>query len=427
MPTNVSWRPAWWLEPARLGLFLFLPIFLAVAILGPSGFQYYGNFINNINAYIMFLGIGSTLAFSAGALTTTLFRPSSNGQTPIDPSRGTNALRVLGIVAVGAHLIFLSPFLFQFDIIVELLSGNMSAMYDARETAQKLPGITSFMQVGIVFCSVLSALRLNPHYRVPKDVRLIFAVLIICVVCRVVVWSERLALVELLIAFYLTPIAFRWQPSLLRGAAPLWSIVGLFVFFAFGEYFRSWQYYKYQGYDSYLDFVLQRFVGYFSTSINNAGGIILYFDPIGFPAATARWFYKLLLIFGTELTDPAYIFDEYLVKFANLEFNNVSGLYVPFIDFGLVFGLVIIIAIGAISEGLYRSFSQLRPAGLIIYPTWYVGLLDFIRVFYWGDARFIPVLVPAVCVVWFVRANTKKQPSGSAHTRLVPSNLAPKD
>ena len=410
MSAHVIWRPAWWLEPARLTLFVVLPIFLAAAILGPYGFQYYRNFVDNITAYTIILGIASILAFSVGALIVSLLPLSSNRQTFIDPARGTNALRVLGVVAIAAYLIFLGPFVLHLDLVGELLSGNISAMYEARETAERLPGITSFMQVSVVFCSVLAALRLDPNYRLPNDVRLIFAILIFCVTCRMVVYSERLAVIEFVIALYLSQIAFRWRPSLLRAATPLWSIVALCVIFAFGEYFRSWQFYKYEGYDSFLQFALLRFVGYFSTSINNAAGIILNFDPIGAPATTARWFYKLLQVFGAGPADQAIVIDHYLVTFANPEFNNVSGLYLPFIDFGLV-GILAIVGIGAVSGQLYRSFLRLQPAGLIIYPTWYVGILDFIRIFYWGESRYVPVIMPAVCVVWFVRASIKKQQS----------------
>jgi oligosaccharide repeat unit polymerase len=409
MPVNMIWRPAWWLEPARLTLFVILPIFLAATILGPPGFQYYGNFVNNITPYTILLGVTSILAFSAGALTVRLLRLSS--QTFIDPSRGTNALRVLGVVAIAAYVVFLSPFLLKIDLVVDLLSGDINAMFAARETAERLPGITSFMQVGVVFCSVLGALRLNPSYRLPTDVRFIFAVLIFCVICRAVLYSERLALIELVIALFLSQIAFRWSPSLLRATTPLWAIVALCIVFALGEYFRSWQYYKYQGYDSYLQFVLLRLVGYFSTSINNATGIVLYFDPIGSPATTASWFYKLLHVFGAGPANEAAVVDQYLTAFANPEFNNVSGLYLPFIDFGLVVGILIILVVGAVSGLLYRSFLRLQPAGLIIYPTWFVGLLDFIRIFYWGDSRYVPVIVPAVFVVWFVRASFKTQHS----------------
>jgi hypothetical protein len=204
---------------------------------------------------------------------------------------------------------------------------------------------------------------------------------------------------------------------LLRAATPLWGAVALCIIFAFGEYFRSWQFYQYQGYNSFLEFVLLRFVGYFSTSINNATGIILHFDPIGSPATTARWFYKLLQVFGAGFADQTNVIDQYLATFANPEFNNVSGLYLPFIDFGLISGVLVLIVVGAVSEVFYRSFSRSQPAGLIIYPTWYVGLLDFIRIFYWGESRYIPIIVPAACVLWFVRVSTKKQQSGSTQAR----------
>ena len=426
MPNYEIWKPAWWLEPARLALFIILPIFLAAAVLGPHSFQYYRNFANNIAGYTLLSGFASILALCAGALIVSLRSSSSTRLAVINSSRGTQALRILGIIAIIAYLIFLSPFLVNVNLVLGLLSGNLNAMYEARETAERLPGVTSFMQVGVVFCSVLAALRLDANYRMPNDVRFIFAVLIFCVICRMLVYSERLAVIEFFVALFLCPIAFRWRPSLLRAFTPLWAIAALFIVFSFGEYFRSWQFYKYRGYDSFVDFVFLRFVGYFSTSINNAAGIMLHFDTIGFPAMTAAWFYKLVSLFSSEVPGQTSIVAQYLEAFANPEFNNVSGLYLPFIDFGFVVGILVIIAIGVVSGLLYRSFSQLQPAGLIIYPTWYVGLLDFIRIFYWGESRYIPIIIPAICVVWFVRQSRKNQRSGAAQAQFLGSNIASK-
>jgi hypothetical protein len=153
---------------------------------------------------------------------------------------------------------------------------------------------------------------------------------------------------------------------------------------------------------------------------------MLHFDTIGFPAMTAAWFYKLVSLLSAEVPSQTSIVAQYLEAFANPEFNNVSGLYLPFIDFGFVVGILVIIAIGVVSGLLYRSFSQLQPAGLIIYPTWYVGLLDFIRIFYWGDSRYVPIIIPAICVVWFVRQSRKNQRSGAAQAQFLGSNIASK-
>ncbi len=161
MPNYETWKPAWWLEPARLALIVILPIFLAAAILGPYSFQYYRNFANNIAGYTLLAGVASILALCAGASVVNIWSSSSTRQAVIDSSRGTLALRILGVIAIIAYLIFLSPFVININLVLGLLTGNLNAMYEARETAERIPGITSFMQVGVVFCSVLAALRLE--------------------------------------------------------------------------------------------------------------------------------------------------------------------------------------------------------------------------------------------------------------------------
>ena len=422
MLTSSTSRPAWWLEPIRLILFVVLPIFLAMATYGPSGFLYFGNSVNNIDSYTIGLGVASILAFSAGALAVTLFtKPSSSERTGIDLARGTNVLRVIGVVAIVAHLILLGPLISEPDIIVDLFSGSASAIYQVRETWAKIPGITSFTQVGVVFASVFAALRIDPDYRMPMDVRIIFLGVAGCVLFRALVGAERLALIEFAIPLFLASLAFRWRPSLLRTLTPLWAIIGLCIIFSFAEFFRSWQYYKHLGYESYLSFGLLRLFGYISTSINNAAGILLHFDPIGHPAFTVNWFYKFPLwpLLGIEIGQTVTIVDQYLLRFASPEFNNVSGLYLPFIDYGLSLGLLFMAAVGALSETLYQRFVQRHPIGLIIYPTWYVGILDLVRLFYWGEPRYFPVFVSALFVAWYLRMDTHKQRSGLARTRLM--------
>jgi hypothetical protein len=40
---------------------------------------------------------------------------------------------------------------------------------------------------------------------------------------------------------------------------------------------------------------------------------------------------------------------------------------------------------------------------MIIYPVWFAGVVEMLRVFYWGDQRFFPVIVAAVIIVRYFR------------------------
>ena len=109
-------------------------------------------------------------------------------------------------------------------------------------------------------------------------------------VLRNVVWGERIAMIETLVPL---AIVFLRKPRrpLLTALAPVFAVVGLFLFFAVFEYFRSWSaYYKFQ-YDSYWIFVLSRLSGYYITALDNGAAMI--HGSNNFAALnTAEWFWR---------------------------------------------------------------------------------------------------------------------------------------
>jgi hypothetical protein len=239
----------------------------------------------------------------------------------------------------------------------------------------------------------------------PRRIYAIAAVMVLLVTMRSFLGSERLALIEVLAVWGISSVGLRrggrW--TLTWQLAPLWAAVGVFVLFAAAEYFRSWGYYITQ-YSSYGEFITARFFGYFATATNNGIGSYEIFGATGVPFRTAIWFYKFPIwgALGLSVEFPAAT--SFLLRFANPEFSNPSGIFSPVNDFGILMGCAVWMTLGLFSGYLYFLFRNRLPMGVILYPSWVFGFFDIIRIFYWGDPRFLPALLFAIPVYLFVRA-----------------------
>jgi uncharacterized membrane protein len=61
--------------------------------------------------------------------------------------------------------------------------------------------------------------------------------------------------------------------------------------------------------------------------------------------------------------------------------------------------------LGGVSGYLARSMRLGQALGSILFPVWFVGIPEILRIFYWGYTRFFPVLVAALLLtVYLTRA-----------------------
>jgi hypothetical protein len=177
----------------------------------------------------------------------------------------------------------------------------------------------------------------------------------------------------------------------------------IFIVFSVGEYSRSWQYYKEYIPYTFLEFSWNRFVGYYATALQNGALAYKLYPTEYFPFMTAPFFYKL------PFFKPETEFDqgEFLAAYLNPEFNNMSGIVMGLRDFGPVFGIAFWVFVGVLSGRLYRSFASRQLPGLLLYPAWFVGVAEMLRIFYWGDSRSFPVLVFGPLLVYYLGASMR--------------------
>jgi hypothetical protein len=229
-----------------------------------------------------------------------------------------------------------------------------------------------------------------------------FAVVFGLGLLRSVLLSERLALVELVIP--VAVVLFASGPILrpayrnLARLAPVFAGAGVFGLFAVGEYFRSWNFYQgiYEG--SYLRFAAERFVGYYTTAVNN-GAVVFYYEPVQPLRHTLESLFRLPVLggaadrfyvrnFGEDYINYTYLLNTY----ANPEFNNVALFGLLLNEYSLFLAPVAAFLLGLLSVALYNSFVRGRLVGLLLYPSFFVGVLEISRIYYWAAERYFPTL-----------------------------------
>jgi hypothetical protein len=256
-----------------------------------------------------------------------------------------------------------------------------------------------------------------------------FATITLLAAFRSIMLSERLALVELVIpvvVVFATTAQLRAHYRNLMRVAPVFMALVVFVVFALGEFFRSWAFYRplYDG--PYLQFAFERFMGYYTTAINNAA-VYYYFLPVYPLRHSFQALFELpvlgrlvstnyAVVFGDNLTvhDHLYL----LQKYANPEFNNVPLIGALVNEFSVFLAPAVAFVLGVLSVSLYRGFLRGRLIGILVYPSWYVGILEIPRIYYWASVRYFPALA-LLATTLFAFALAKKMIRTSSRRRVL--------
>ncbi len=403
-------NPPWWTAPYTVALTV-MPVLLLAALLVPPEFHWLvrrpGKFMNLETFVIGFAGL---VSFAASAFLAS--RPSDKPPAlPLVASRDdpvfcrtivTLSWAIAGITIL-AYVVWLGGLALRPDLIKAVLTlqktGNL-----IRNSFDTVSGVTTFVQSGILY-SILLCVRwvYIPKARPSRTEWLIFGVILVFATFRNLMWGERIALLEPLIPLVLFACRKIRRPGM-WALAPVLGVVALFFFFSGFEYFRSWRYYSQTYTGEFWTFMFQRLSAYYIVAIDNGAGYFLNHRPSWIPVATADWFWKFPVDFG--LSDAArdlginrLAYREFLYWHAWPELNNSSGLFAPFFDFGVAGGLLVWSITGLFVGYLYGMFRRGSLVGLILYPSWYFGVLELARIPWFFSVRMFAVTAPSVAVL----------------------------
>ncbi|HLN22583.1 MAG TPA: hypothetical protein VK558_01215, partial [Patescibacteria group bacterium] len=214
-----SGNPPWWINPFLYSVFFLLPFFLVAAYSAEPYMLKLGQRTNNLTNENILLGVFSIVMFVSGCL---LFVPKTAParQSWALPEGAVNtALAVMGWTSLACYAIYFSTLVIHPSLVTQFLSGDADAMYNLRDSIEQIPGITSFMHADLPFLSLYSVATIaSSQVRLTKANRALFCALFFFLFLRAILGSERLALIEGLVAYAVPQAAFGWRPGLLRSA-----------------------------------------------------------------------------------------------------------------------------------------------------------------------------------------------------------------
>jgi len=274
-------------------------------------------------------------------------------------------------------------------------TGMSSNVHAFRANSGKITGLTSMTEIGVVIAPIITLLYLQTRKKLYRNELILLFVLSLI---RSVLFSERLAFLEVFVPFVCISLGVKKQTRVMK-LIPVIGVGFIIILFGIFEYVRSWSTYYVNVYEgTFIDFVIDRILGYYSVAINTECTVLDKSERPYFPLLLLQWLWKLPLL----NTIPEYIgfkanSGELLETYGNPEFNNPGGLLTGITDFG-VFGLLFPYILGLFFGKFYKSFKQASLTGFIIYPICFLCLIELPRYYYFGNNRAFYVLLLIVFV-----------------------------
>jgi len=422
-------------SPLSLAVFLFVPVLALYVVssatvfdvefdsrkaLSPSGLAYFGL---------------ALLLFAAGAKAGDdairfrrrrgLDRDTELEPTPAQRRSLTVLLEAALVVSVGAYALWFGLGIVRAGGVLELVEIWRSDPQRVKSgLLLTLPGITTLTQLAVAAIPLAIAFGLA---RRGSAIRVLVAIVLVLVVIRTLLFSERLALLELLLPVLFLFLAPR-RVTVSRAAI----YAGVFLatamtLFAATELRRTYVYTN----DFSVTTSATRFFGYYLTSVNNGMAVIDEYPARTPFYSTGEFLWQfpgvrdlrveqfpyldtvsLRYVDAFGIDPPSFWREAFLAQRLDLEFSVFTAPGYLAADFGWA-GLIAVFAIGLVSGRLYRA-SETSPFHRALYAVWLVGLFEFMRILYFTNTRVFPAYL-----VFLAAAAVLRRPGLSARTAEV--------
>ncbi|AYA62828.1 O-antigen polymerase [Alteromonas sp. RKMC-009] len=400
----------WWLNPISIVGLIHVPILCVAFMLDQSWYKFTASQLKEIDGISFILGIFGFISFTIGAFFSTKFSKPNNNITFryifVEKKLEIIVYMMLALY-LTANILLFYEFIKNPSYFLMIANAELEQGY-GRELAQTIPGITTLSQLGICI-SVICSYKINFNINRRFYLKVFFLIILISII-RAFVRSERLALIEVIVVFAIPFIILSTKYKNLIKIIPVVAIPGLIVIFSISEYFRSWIHYYSKRYDSFAEFIFDRFSSYFIIAQNSGISYWKAIDVNQVPWLTQQWFYKLP---GFNNLNKIYSFEydkymSYLKIHLDPQFNNYAPVFAIYTDYGVPIGLIILTILGFITGHFYRTFKFQNGIGIFMYPAWFIGVLELSRTFSWGSTRFFIVFV-TFALIYFYCAKRVKQ------------------
>ncbi len=343
------------------------------------------------------------LALAAGAWSMTSLSPAQTAGARPAFAVPAWIMALLLLLTLFAYGFWFAPLVANPQMLVTALTGSEG---NIRKAVGSTPGLTTMTQFGVAYIIGYAIRMGDASQRMRLWEHLGLVAVLVAGAIRVLAWSERLAVIELLVcgavaAFAFVRIQRRWVWRL-AVVVPVLAPPLLLVLFAGTEYFRSWSYYSHT-YDSLWSFSLDRLLAYYATASNNGIGLLV--ENHEWPQYTGRYVVEWLYLMpglGESIQqsfgDVNKQYVAFLVSHARLELNNPSGLFQVVFDVGYLGSMLYFLAAGAVIGRLWLGWRRGELAGLLFYPPCVLYLIELLRINYLGSTRFFPAALGLVMI-----------------------------
>ena len=389
----------WWLNPINIYIGITIVAIYAFSISEKNYWLLYGVKGKYIEPEHVLIYILSACFFCFGCKTAKTFYYDNS----LDLYKLEFLYKILWRLCICAYGIWFVRFasIHGVSSFLSILDPNalVSKMYNFRYHSGKIAGITSMTEFGVV----LAPLSIYTYVLTQKKVYIMnFVLLCFLATIRAALFSERLALLELLVPALIVLFIFQKYKKIYT-FIPFAALFCLFVVFGIFEYTRSWGAYYSSIYNgSYVEFVIDRVLGYYAVAVNTECTSLTMVETPFFPKNTLQFVWLLPL-----LKDVPSLFIQgkkidLLGLYGNPEFNNPGGLLFGFSDFGYI-GLLISFIFGRITGLFYNSMIEEKSIGIIIYPIFFLCIIELPRYFYFGNNRAFYILIGIIMVCKVLR------------------------
>jgi oligosaccharide repeat unit polymerase len=397
----------WWLHPSVVVAGVLLPIYLMVQ------FYDFGAvvpvvYVPGMNYWFGALMLVALLVGIQWALSN---RQQGPARRP--PHISLTVMMLLLAPTLMAYTVWFGPLLLRPDLLMEIVNGERRELRDDISTVK---GVTTFTQFGMAYVIAYAIKSGAGIQRVHRIEHLGFAVVFLLAIFRAFAWAERLAVLELLVSFTVTRMAYLpittqrgWR---LANVLPALAPFVLYGVFTASEYFRSWEHYQ-DRYDTVWAFTLDRLIAYYATAANNGIGVLV--ESSDWPYYSGAFFFESLWlmpgmnpILDGAFGNPRGIELWWINTYGRPEFNSPTAYFRTVLDLGYFGSVVLYIALGFMIGRAYAGLRRGHVFGLLMYGAFFMHLIESLRYGYLGETRCVPLLLGLAIVALDIRRNRHK-------------------
>ena len=310
-----------------------------------------------------------------------------------------------GVRKIGVRFVQISIFGYITWVLIDAKSWFT---YSSSGHLKTIPGITTFTQflpIGVACLYYVQKIYQTRIYR--KTI--LFCVLL--VTYRTFINNERLAILEVLIPLGVIYLYFNSKPA----RTPWWIIYSLalfvvFILFALTEYFRSWQFYKFQYGLTFMNFTTDRFISYYGTALNN-GAIYqqVYPQISNLPMGTLDWLWQFPVL-GSLLNnlltnqDLFVNWTQALKSFAGTdEYTNINSYFMILSEANLCILAAMFLILGGFFQIMYSKLHNPKSPYVIVLGSLLIGILELPRLFWFGLGRAFPIVISSLLIYLYIK------------------------